>query len=225
MTPGLKYNTTRGGGAKKYTLNHFMGQALGRRFRMGSLLHELTHLSNAEIFDNTCLMLSVRKSATDAQIRTLAGNRRGRLLSLKSEIESSSAVSPDLKTELISKVNYPIMGKFASYLLTFKSKLDAPNHARLTALQRDGVDCEIIEYDSVVNQMFLWCHLFAVDSSTGVYTKLMDMVREAHSYRNMERLMARPLPTPPPRAVPVVRGAAPRPTPPDKPLPPLPVRG
>lgn len=216
MTPGLKYNTTRGPGAKKYTLKHFFGQHLGRRFRMGSLLHELTHLSNAEIFDNTCLMLSIRKTATDAQMRALASKRRGNLMSLRSEIESSNAVSGDLREELISKVGYPIGGKFASYLTTFKPQIAADVHARLKSLQAMGLDCELIEYDSVVNQMFLWCHLFDVDPSSGVYTKLKSMVEDAFRYRQSERLMARPLPVPPARPAPppAIR----------KPLPPLPVR-
>lgn len=224
MTPGLKYNTTRGGGASKYTLNHFMGQHFGRRFRMGSLLHELTHLSNAEIFDNTCLMLAIRKTATDADMLSLAARRRGALLSLKTDIESATGISADLKNELISKVGYPIGGKFASYLLTFKPKLDATTHGRLSALQRSGLDCELIEYDSVVNQMFMWCHLFAVDPGSGVYTKLRTMVEDAHRYRQSEKLMAKPLPVPPVRAVagPATPTAAS--TPPRKPLPPLPVR-
>lgn len=230
MTPGLKYNTTRGGGASKYTLNHFMGQHFGRRFRMGSLLHELTHLSNAEIFDHTCLMLSIRKTATDADMLSLAARRRGALLSLKTDIEGATGLNADLKNELISKVGYPIGGKFASYLLTFKPKLDAATHGRLSTLQKSGLDCELIEYDSVVNQMFMWCHLFAVDPASGVYTKLRSMVEDAYRYRQSERLMAKPLPVPPVRAAagmasPVGPAAArTASTPPRKPLPLVPVR-
>jgi len=218
MSPGLKYNKTRGPGLKKYTLNHNMSQYLGRRFRMGSLLHELTHLSNAEIFDNTILILSIHKAATDAEITALASQRRGSLLALKAEIEKSSAVSGELKGALVEKVNYPLMGKFGSYLAVFKSQLDPAVHARLTALNRAGLDCELIEYDSVVNQMMLWCHLFNVDPASGLCTKLGSMVVDAYRYRQMAKVRKKPLPTPPVRVVAAPSAVAAR-----KPLPALPV--
>ncbi|MGH7552922.1 MAG: hypothetical protein ACREMQ_07810, partial [Longimicrobiales bacterium] len=79
--PGLKFNTARGA-TQKYSLSHAMEQSLGKRFRMGSLLHELTHLSIAEIFDNTCLMLAVSTSATDAEILALAKSRNSKIQQL-----------------------------------------------------------------------------------------------------------------------------------------------
>lgn len=224
LNPGLKYNKTRGPGTKKYTLNHNMSQHMGRRFRMGSLLHELTHLSVAETFDNTVLMLSIRKDATKPEILALASQRRGLLMALKSEIETSNAVEGELKDELVGKVAYPIMGKFAQYLGAFKAQFKTPDeiqkHADLTALQKQGLDCELIEYDSVVNQMFLWLHMFGIDTSSGVYTKLQAMVTDAYRHRmagKFAKLAKRPLPPPP--VVPV--GGPPRKP---LPLPPPPVR-
>jgi hypothetical protein len=220
LNPGLKYNKTKGPGTKKYTLNHNMSQHMGRRFRMGSLLHELTHLSVAETFDNTVLMLSIRKDATNADILALASQRRGLLMALKSEIESSNAVDGELKDELIGKVMYPIMGKFAQYLGAFKAQFKTPDeiqkHTDLLAMQRQGLDCELIEYDSVVNQMFLWLHMFGVDTSSGVYTKLNAMVADAYRHRmagKFAKLAKRPLPPAP--VVPVVKPGGP----PRKPLP------
>jgi hypothetical protein len=218
MSPGLKFNKTKGPGVKKYTLNHNMSQYMGRRFRMGSLLHELTHLSNAEVFDNSPLMLAAVKSASDTEMTTIASQRRGRLMSLKSEIEKATGIDGDLKGELLGKVSYPIMGKFQSYLGAFKSQLDPALHLRLTNLMRAGMDCELIEYDSVVNQMFLWCHLFDVDAVSATYTKLQSMVEDAYRYRQMAKLSKRPLP-----AVPVRKPAMPAPAPPRKPLPQIPV--
>ena len=181
-------------------------------------MHELTHLSNAEIFDNTVLILSIHKAATDAEITALASQRRGSLLALKAEIEKSSAVSGELKSELVGKVGYPIMGKFASYLAAFKSQVDPAVHARLTTLQRGGLDCELIEYDSVVNQMMLWCHLFSVDRGSALYTKLESMVVDAYRYRQTAKVRKKPLPAVPVRVVAARPTVAPR-----KPLPALPV--
>lgn len=215
--PGLKYNTTRGA-TQKYSLSHAMEQSLGKRFRMGSLLHELTHLSIAQIFDNTCLMLAIGKSATDAEILAMAKARNGKIQALIAQIdrdlpefdrmtamaiEQMGVTRNRLYVEFKEKALYPVSGKFANqYLRVFKAKMDPTEHARLVTLAGQGLDCELIEYDTVINQMLLWSHLYGMDPGCGTYTALEAMVREAHGYRTR----ARGLKSPPPR----------------KPLPPLP---
>jgi hypothetical protein len=215
--PGLKYNTTRGA-TQKYSLSHAMEQSLGKRFRMGSLLHELTHLSIAEIFDNTCVMLAISKSATDAEILALAKARAGKIQGLLAKIdqdlpefdrmtamtlEQEGVKRNRLYIEFKEKALYPVSGKFANqYLRVFKAKMDPTEHARLVTLAGQGLDCELIEYDTVINQMLLWSHLYGMDPGCGTYTALEEMVREAHAYRTRARVRK----SPPPR----------------KPLPPLP---
>jgi Domain of unknown function (DUF4157) len=216
--PGLKYNTTRGA-TQKYSLSHAMEQSLGKRFRMGSLLHELTHLSIAQIFDNTCLMLAIGKTATDAEILTLAKARNAKIQQLMAQIDrdlpefdrlSTMTITQGTETrnrlyvEFKEKALYPVSGKFANqYLRAFKPKMDPAEHARLVTLSGRGLDCELIEYDTVINQMLLWAHLYGMDPNCGTYTSLEAMVREAYSYRSRARVLA----SPPPR----------------KPLPPLPL--
>ncbi len=230
MKPGLNYNTARGA-TQKYTLNHALDQDLGKRFRMGSLLHELTHLSIAETFANTVLMLAITPAASDAEILSLARSRNAKLHSLAAAIEANKAVFSELDQQVIvqnevrynrlyiefkDKAVYPITGKFAGqYLRVFQAKMPADVHQRLTTLSTRGLDCELNEYDTVINQMFLWSHLYRMDHGCGVYTCLEALVREAYQYRSRARAMksrppAKPLPLPPSRGV----GGPPR-----KPLP------
>ena len=43
------------------------------------------------------------------------------------------------------------------------------------------MDCELIEYDSVVDQMAMWCHLYAVKPDHPVYAQLLTLARLAAS--------------------------------------------
>lgn len=232
--PGLKYNTTRGA-TRKYSLSHAMEQSLGKRFRMGSLLHELTHLSIAESFDNTCLMLAVPKTASDQEILTLARSRRAKIQQLLAQIDSDLPEFDRLTTmkiqqlgvtrnrlyvEFKEKALYPISGKFANqYLRAFKSKMDPTEHARLVSLASQGLDCELIEYDTVINQMLLWAHLYDMDVNCGTYTQLEALVREAYVYRARARLAKMPPPRKPLPPLPDTRPAYAK-----KPLPPVPTK-
>lgn len=215
--PGLKYSTARGP-AQKYSLSHAMEQSLGKRFRMGSLLHELTHLSIAEIFDNTCVMLAVGKTASDAEILNLARSRNSKIQQLIAQIDSDLPEFQRMSTmtiqqegvkrnrlyvEFKEKALYPVSGKFANqYLRAFKPKMPADVHARLSLLASQGLDCELIEYDTVINQMLLWAHLYGMDPNCGTYRSLESLVTEAYAYRIRSRALgsrppARPLPIPP----------------------------
>jgi hypothetical protein len=210
--PGLKYNTTRSA-TQKYSLSHAMEQSLGKRFRMGSLLHELTHLSIAQIFDNTCLMLSISKTATDAEILAMAKARNAKIQQLIAQIDldvseferisrltitQTGVTRNRLYVEYKEKALYPVCGKFANqYLRVFKPKMDPAEHARLVALAGQGLDCELIEYDTVINQMLLWSHLYGMDANCGTYTALESLVREAHSYRTRARALKSPAPRKP----------------------------
>jgi hypothetical protein len=243
--PGLKYNRTRGA-TSKYALNHAMEQSLGKRFRMGSLLHELTHLSIAEIFDNTCIMLAIRADATDAEILEMAKSRNAKIHQLIAKIDENVGQFNELTSmtmtsykgtpqevtrnrlhaEYKEKALYPVNGKFSQYLAAFQKLMDPAVHARLSNLRGQGLDCELIEYDTVVNQMLLWSHLYGMDTNCSVYTTLDGLVREAHAYRLRSRALksrppAKPLPVPPGLKKTVVPVAGPGGSM-GKPLPPIP---
>jgi hypothetical protein len=195
FTPGAKYNTTRGK-IQKYTLNHMLNQGYGKKFRMGSLLHELTHVSIAETFGNTVIMLAIAPEATDDDIMDLARIRKSHILGLQSLIDKDNQLSDLLKNEMKDKAKYPLSGKFGTYLSNFKSKLAPAEYTRLTALCMRGLDCELIEYDTVINQMMLWCYLYNIADANPVYRQLRTLAQLAHDYRARHRQTRRRIVSP-----------------------------
>jgi len=213
--PGLMYNTANGA-TQKYVLNHATEQYLGKKFRMGSLLHELTHCSIAETFNNTCVMLAIKPTATDAEMLALARSRNAKIARLQSLL-SSSTMDAQLKSECVDKAGYATGTKFASYVGAFKKCLGDAMVARLRNLIAQGMASELVEYDTVINQMALWCHLWGVPENEPAYAELLTLVQEAALYRSSHRHISKPLPVPPVRPVAV-------PAPGRKPLPPTPAR-
>lgn len=184
-SPGAKYNTVKDKSVKKYTLKHELAQPNGLRFRLGSLLHELTHVVIAEVFDNTMLMLALPKSATLDQARNEALTRRGKIVGLKQILENMNddEMVPFLRKEMLGKVQYPISGKFGTYIANFKPLLSESDHDYLLQLFRANIDCELIEYDTVINQMLMWCYLYDVPDTNPAYKKLVTLAQEAYNRR------------------------------------------
>jgi hypothetical protein len=182
FTPGAAYNTANGS-IQKYTLKHWTDQGRGKKFRLGSLLHELTHVSIAETFGNTVIMLSISPSASDDEMLNLARTRRANISRLKAMITNATGLDGGQKGELQDKANYPVSGKFQTYLTNFKKLLGVPTHTRLTGLMRRGLDCELIEYDTVVNQMMMWCYLWGLELSHPLYRELRVLAKVAYDQR------------------------------------------
>jgi hypothetical protein len=217
--PYAKYNVTRGA-TTKYTLNHALFQGMGKAFRLGSLLHELTHVAIAETFGNTVIMLSVGPEATDEEMWKLVVARKSAIEGLQSLVNSAPLLEPgapptdtglteDQKKELIDKAGYATGIKMSSYLqvlANFPKATNAPAHldkevavsmnTRLLGLARRGMGSELVEYDTVINQMALWCHLWKLPLAHPVYRTLLDLARSAYTFRLSYRYKRRPLPVP-----------------------------
>ncbi len=183
--PGAKYNTVRDNSLKKYTLKHHLAQPNGVRFRLGSLLHELTHVVVSEAFDNTLLMLAISRSATEDQVLNEARTRNGKIARLKQTLEQmkDNEMASFLRKEMIDKTDYPVSGKFSTYIANFKSMLSKSDYEYLSNLCKKGVDCELIEYDTVINQMLMWCYLYDVPNANSAYTMLVTLAQENYVRR------------------------------------------
>lgn len=227
--PGAMFNTANGA-TQKYTLNHATEQYLGKKFRMGSLLHELTHISIAETFQNTCVMLAIKSTATDQEMLALARERNAKISRLQNLL-GASQMDAQLKKECIDKAGYAVGTKFASYVGAFRTQLGDATVQRLNGLLAQGMSSELVEYDTVINQMALWCHLWGVAETSPAYAELLVQAKDAFWYRTRNRHAAKPLPPLPIRPAVVVQptglggGAHVRPVakppsfPPRKPLP------
>jgi hypothetical protein len=208
--PGAAYNVANGA-TQKYTFKHTLEQTRGKKWRLGSLLHELTHVSIAEIFDNQPVMLAISKNATDQQVKDLARLRKQNITGLITLIQRDTGLDAAMKQEMIDKANYPISGKFGTYLANFKARMLPADHQRWMKLLGEGLDCELIEYDTVVNQMALWCALSGIPEGNAVYSNLLTLVQSGYQHRSLGKLQKTPLPIPP--RVPKIASTIKNPTP------------
>jgi hypothetical protein len=151
------------------------------------LMHEMTHLRNADLYDNTAFMFAIPKAADDNAMVAGSGERRAKLEALRAVFQEDNSIISELKTEIVEKCGYPCMGKFTNNYLGKMDELKAitpAQSARYRKLAKDhGMDAELIEYDSVINQMALWCHLAGVSESNPGYRRLLELVTEAYGRR------------------------------------------
>lgn len=172
--PGAKYNLTRDPGGPKYTVNHRPMYEGGARYRLGALVHELTHVCVAECFDNSVLMFAMPRNATDDEWMAVSRSRRGAMQALLQQISTNAEINANwkLKSELTSRCNYALESKVGVYLGNFKQQLldtEGPEFApRINGLITRGMGSELIEYDSVVNQMLIWCWMNFISEANPV---------------------------------------------------------
>jgi hypothetical protein len=205
-TPSAKYNVTRGA-KKKYTLNHLLLQQEGIKFRLGSLLHELTHVAVAECFGNSIIMLACPPNATDDEMMQIVKVRKAGVLNLIGQIEKAPLAQPggsaDInalteiqKKNLTDKLNYVLDSnqteKYLSLLKNFgqvkgieKQVVDkqVAMADRVKSLKGKGMRNELTEYDPVINQTMLWCHLWRLDPNNATYATIRNLARIASTYR------------------------------------------
>jgi hypothetical protein len=185
----------------------------------------LTHVSVAEVFNNTVLMFAMPRGASDDEWMTVSRTRRAALQALKSlansdpEINNSYYSQEFLVSNMRIQCDYALGTKVSNYLATFKTQIEATEGMafipRITALTSRGLGSELIEYDSVINQMLMWCWMLHVSEDNPVYVMLealaaAEMVRRARQTPKPVRPAAvvrpvvatgRPLPAIPPARV------------------------
>jgi hypothetical protein len=202
----LKYNVSRSAGDPKYTLSHNLKK--GGYLRVGTLVHELTHLAVAESFGNTCIMFAIARDATPQQWIQLSQSRKRALGSLKELIEKDTYLSRDtfgmkgLKNEMISAIGYALGPKIGKYLIDFKDQIIAQQGAdahttMADTINNNGIGSELVEYDSVVNQLLMFCWLNHLPEDNPVFVSVKQLAEEAMLRRvraTKPQIRARPLP-------------------------------
>ena len=193
---GVKYNETRGP-EKKYTLKHSVIYDGGARMRLGTLVHELTHVCIAEVFNNSAIMLALPRDFTDEEFMDVSRTRRSKVEALKSLLASDQEINSDvfkhmyLPSNINTQLGYASNNKLATYVGNMRDRLDRAEGKdfgdRILRLCKQGAGSEMIEYDSVINQSLIWCHLHELPQSNPVYKSLAslaseNMLRRARAY-------------------------------------------
>jgi hypothetical protein len=155
----------------------------GRIYRLGQAIHELTHLSTAVKFGWHKLMLCAPLDAQDNELKAFAGLRYGKLTPLL-DLIAGSDLSGDWKEVFTGQVKYATTSSaFTKVLSVFKPQIGEQQYQRFDRLTKSGVHSELHEYDTVVNQMALWCFLLGKRPGYALYDRLLELARQAYLWR------------------------------------------
>ena len=181
---------------KKYVVNHALIQTGGSTERLGSLVHELTHVTTGETFDNAPLFLVFTKGKEVGaegmlEIKTLAKKRNKGLLDLLAVSGGDPALSATQKGMIKIKCEYANKPMLTQYLGTFKEKLggaDAPGYKSLKVLADDAEINQftgtLIEYDSVINQILMYLFDWGLKPPNPTWDLVAQLATEAKQFRD-----------------------------------------
>lgn len=190
MVPGARKKKATEGFAEDYVVNHNLNAPLGTAERLGSLTHELTHVSVSETFDNSDLFLAFTAGTSDDDIVELSNERTDQLKALMVLKDQSRLFNAGQKSLLNNKIDYPYgkeKGDIGRYLTSMAGKIPAALRDRLQGLLPRGINNTLIEFDTVINQMMVYMHLWEIPQADPFYAKLREIAQEAYDYRAAAR--------------------------------------
>jgi hypothetical protein len=175
---------SKAGVPEKYTVKHMMNQPGGQTERLGSLTHELTHVSVSEKFNNTPLFLAFRPGAADDVILALVAQRTQRLNEIENELDADPRLNEDQKSLVRSKIEYGKNNKLGQYAANYfaANKIDVGQRDYINDLATKANNA-VIEYDTVVNQMLVYMARWQLPLNNALYTKIREVAQEAFDYR------------------------------------------
>ncbi|QMU66979.1 DUF4157 domain-containing protein [Streptacidiphilus sp. P02-A3a] len=204
-TSGLHVSAPGEGGAAPehpYTLRPSMGPRGGTTELLGHLAHEMTHAAAHQSYRNTDAMLLLPANSTPAQAQRLAARRRGELNALKALFEQhKDAFSPTAQSLLDEKLSYGAApGKVAQYARSLSAppnpRVDEAEKARMLAWDAAVGDDSglLVEYDTVMNQMLVYLHLWKTPADNPFYVKLRAVAAQLYRDRQEARQAQQPAP-------------------------------
>lgn len=175
-------------GAAQYTLNHNADQGNGAKIRLGSMLHELTHIVIGVVFGNSRMLFDVSVGTSEDAVLNISRKRRAFIAKLMDDIESNGEIRymAELKSELAFKAKYPL-GGMSHYLPGFRAagKIDEGTFQFWHDLGAKGVGLELIEFTPCIHQMALWCYMYDLPVQNPVFQSLLGACAETRTHRAM----------------------------------------
>jgi len=154
-----------------------------RTYRLGQVAHELTHLSAALKFGWRNLMLCFPTDADDDEIKDFARLRRGKMSDLDLVVDESN-LQPVWKAAFKGQIEYATDTNAFSRVLGAFQPLIGDDYRRFANLLNLGnVGSLLHEYDTVVNQMTMWCLLLGQKETSPLFHKLLELAGEAYRWR------------------------------------------
>ena len=201
-TPSTRIALPRDNIAEKYYLNHCLNQNLGTTERLGSLVHELTHVESGETYGNTSSFLLCDVFLTPEQLQQLGVKRIQELNDLRILCTDDVQFNDEQKRLLHEKIGYGFEDKLRDYANKFieigDRNPDDPiavnighdgSIMRRVAASAPGQSSVFIEYDSVINQMLIYMHKWNIPPANPFYDKLRLVAAGAYDSRDASRMI------------------------------------
>ncbi|MCC9307253.1 hypothetical protein LN042_09080 [Kitasatospora sp. RB6PN24] len=172
----------------EYTFNVDTQARGGTPFMLGHIAHELTHVAAHQAFNSSSVMALAPIDTPGDEIAQLARERAQTMDALLALLRADDTFHPDQRTLLEEKLNYgKEAGKLARYAATFRARgrISEDEETRLREWDAAaGVNSgTLVEYDTVLNQMLVYLHLWRIDQADAFYVRLRAAAAEATDRR------------------------------------------
>ncbi|MFE7987940.1 lonely Cys domain-containing protein [Streptomyces shenzhenensis] len=188
--PGIKLNST--GDSAEYTFNVDPQARGGTSFLLGHIAHEFTHVVAHQAFGSSPVMELVRSGATDAEVGSLAAERKRTLNDLKTALAGDREFSEFQQEMLQEKLVYGAQPRtLERYAHTFErsGKITTAQKERLVGWGEAAGNASgtLVEYDTVLNQMLIYLHMWQISQNNPFYVRLRAAAQAAYERRSEAR--------------------------------------
>jgi hypothetical protein len=167
-----------------YTVLHNLSQPGGTVERIGSMAHELTHVSVSEQFCNTVLFFAYAVDATEGELKQFVKERSEQVARLEKLLIDDVYLQYDQKSLVESKLAYAKGNSLTKYAGDFlrAGKIDKATHDKVKEMAIFANNT-IIEFDPVVNQILVYMHSWKIKQNSPFYAELLRIAERALDYR------------------------------------------
>ncbi|WP_406323961.1 hypothetical protein [Streptomyces niveus] len=184
--PGVRLNPSAPG--QRFTFNVDTQVRGGTSFLLGHISHELTHIAAHQAFGSSPVMELVRSGATDAEVGALAAERSRALSGLEAALAGNREFGEFQKRVLREKLGYGAQPQtLERYAHSFEraGKITSAQRDRLVSWGTAAGDASgtLVEYDTVLNQMLVYLHLWNISRDDPFYVQLRAAAQAAYARR------------------------------------------
>ncbi len=194
---GVKLDPAAAGDDPTFTFNVDTQARGGTSFLLGHIAHELTHVAAHQAFGSSPVMELVQSGATDAEVAALAAERRQALADLQGALATDTEFDEFQRGMLEEKLGYGAQPyKLEQYATAFEKagKITAEQKERLVGWGTAAGEASgtLVEYDTVLNQMLIYLHMWQTSQDNPFYVRLRAAARAAYDRRSSARRSAGP---------------------------------
>lgn len=157
------------------------GQNQPDDIRLGTMVHELTHVASAQAFGNTPLMFSYPRGKSKAEIQDIMDDRMTDMRGLIGLANSSSLNAYQKHWIIDDKLEYSLQ-KDGKVIMALGAVKDTDDDAKLhfeLAQEIGGLSQVLWEYETVLNQILVYLAHWEIDPGDAFYKKVQALAGAA----------------------------------------------